>query len=101
MVNTDNQAPLLITGVVQDPYSIRWQRKAKTFYNSMRVVNCTARNDIGTHNRRVSAQTVLNRLRDVGMFNRRPVKGFVHVLQQTTSHNKVSLGQTSRQVHND
>lgn len=56
----------------QDRYIIRSHRRTR-----FATAASTARGIIGRHNRPVSGQTVRNRLRDVGLFNRRPLRGIV------------------------
>ena len=56
----------------QDRYVIRSHRRAR-----FTAAASTARGIIGRHNREISAETVINRLRSAGLSCRRPVRGIV------------------------
>ena len=56
----------------QDRYVIRSHRRAR-----FTAAASTARGINGRHNRQISAQTVINRLRSAGLSCRRPVRGIV------------------------
>ena len=50
--------------------------------NRFQTDTATAANTHGTHNKRISSQTVLNRLREVGLSARRPCLGCVLARRQ-------------------